>query len=279
MSGYAWTVTNALSSLAASAFTWASGPSDATRLYMTDGRMGKQFACTSASSGNTLTVDFGTATALTGWALLNHNLASFGGAVTLVIQGADDSGFSVNLVTAKASTTLDFTSPHEKDCVLQMASVSKRYWRLVFTWTGDKVLKVGEVFAYASANRSALSRKDIYGQSAEGYRVRTVKVETDHLEQRGYLVAGPQRMKKLVFSDQSEAENAELLALWAAARETVPVLFITSQNEVDTAAAAVDQDVMFAQLRREDFMSAFVDYSRRGPPELLLVNMGREVGA
>lgn len=277
MAGYAWTTTNAVGSLAAAAFTWASGPSDDTRLYMRDGRMGKQFTCTTANGGNTLYVDFGTATSLKGWALLNHNLASFGGTVSVQIQGADDAGFTTNVVTAKDVTTLDFTAPHAKDHVLQFAAVSRRHWRLVFTWTGDKVFKVGEVFAYASA--TALTRRDNYG-SGEGHEYRLASVESDNMEERSYLLAGPRRTKRLVFGDRSEAERAELEALFYAAKASVnPVLFILSQNEVSTAAAAVDTDVMFGKLADVAFDFEFSDYSRNNAPTLVLRNLAREVGA
>lgn len=275
---YAWTTTNALAGLSASAFTWASGPSDDTRLYMRDGRMGKQFVCLTANGGNTLYIDLGSATSLKGLALLNHNLASFGGTVSAQVQGADNSGFTVNVVTAKALTTLDFTKPHDKDFVLQFAAVSRRYWRIILTWTGDKVLKVGEVFAYASV--TTLTRKDIYGSSGEAREVRVASTESDAMEQRNYLLAGPRRRKTMVFQDLTASERQELEALWDATRGPVtPVLWVLEKNEVSTAASADEQDVIYGRLELTDFAYGFSDYSRYSVPSLILVSLGREVGA
>ena len=274
---YAWTVTNALASLAAGNFVWQSGPSDATRLFMRDGRMGKQFVCTAASGGNTLNIDMGAATSLKGFAFLNHNLASFGGTVTVQVQAATLSDYS-NAADAKAITTLDFTKPHDKDVVLQFPAVSKRYWRLIFTWTGTQTLKVGEVFAYASV--TAISRRDVYGTSGEGHEYRIAEVESDNMERRGYLLTGPRRRKVLAFVDLSEAERAELETLFYAAKSCVtPILFVLEQNEVSTAAAATEQDVMFGTLDNTDFFYGFLDYSRNSVPTLTLRNLGREVGA
>lgn len=275
---YAWTVTNALASLAEGSFIWTSGPNDATRLHMRDRRMGKQFTCTAAASGNTLTIDLGTATSLSGFAFLNHNLASFGGTVSCQIQGADDFAFSVNVVTAKAITTLDFTRPHDKDFVLQFPAVSRRWWRLIFTWTGTKTLKVGEVFAFASS--TTLTRRDIWGPSGEGWEYRLASTESDALEHRAYLLAGPRRTKRLVFGDLSSTERIELEALFFAAQGPVnPVLFITEKNETSSAATADEQDVLFAKLDLEAFDFKFADFSRFDVPELLLRSLGREVGA
>lgn len=275
---YGWAVTNALASLAASAFTFTSGPNDDTRLYLRDRRMGKQFVCTAASSSVTITVDLGTATSLKGWALLNHNLASFGSAITVATSAADDSGFSVGVVTPKSTTTLDFTRPHDKDFVLQFPAVSKRYWRLGISWTGTKTLKIGELFAYSSV--TTLSRKDIYGASSDGAAIRVAQAESDNMEPRAYLLAGPQRTKKLSFSDLSDSERAELEAMWLAAQGPVsPVLFVTDVNETTSAATASEQDVLFAKLDLDAFVYNFTDYSRFGVPALTLRNLAREVGA
>lgn len=277
MMAYAWTVTNALAALAEDAFVWTSGPSDTTRLYMRDRRMGKQFVCAAANLTNSLTVDFTAATSLKGWAVLNHNLASFGGAVTVTITAAPDAAFATP-VTAKATTTLDFTKPHDKDFVLQFPAVSRRYWRITFGWTGSQALKVGEVFAYASA--TALARKDIYGSSGEGHEIRVAQVESDNMEQRSYLMAGPRRSKRMAFSDLSPSERVELEAIFYATKGPVnPVLFVLSQNEVATAAAADDTDVMLATLDLVDFSYSDPDYNRYVPPVLLLRNLAREVGA
>lgn len=274
---YAWTVTNALASLAAGNFVWASGPADATRLYMRDRRMAKQFVCTAAASGNTLSIDMGAATSLTGLAFLNHNLASFGGTVTAQVQAATFSDYS-NAADAKAITTLDFSAPHAKDFVLQFPAVNKQYWRIIFTWTGTKTLKVGEVFAYSTV--TALSRKDLYGASGEGHEYRLAQVESENMELRSYVLAGPRRSKRMTFGDESLTERQELETWWRASKGPVnPVLFVLSQNEVSTAAAADDTDVMFGSLILAEFNFQFFDFSRYAVPELVLRNLAREVGA
>jgi len=275
---YGWTTTNALASLAASAMTWTAGPADDTRLYLRDRRMGKQYVCTAASSGNEFTFDLGSAQALKGIALLNHNLASFGGTVTCQVLAADDSGFTTNLVTAKNVTTLDFTRPHEKDFVVQFASVTRRWWKMLLTWTGTKTLKVGEVFAYSSV--TTLSRRDIYGKSGETREIRTVDVESDSLERTSYLLAGPRRSKRLSFSDLSESERQELEALFESSVGPVnPVLFVTDVNETATASSASEQDVLFAKLDLDTFAYDFTDFGRYKPPDFVLRNLAREVGA
>ncbi len=274
---YAYAITNKLATVALAQITWQSGPTDITRAYMMDRRMAKQFVCTAAAGGNTLNIDFSGSTPVTGVAFLNHNLASFGGTVTVQVQGATLSDYS-DAVNAKAICTLDFTQPHAKDFVLQFPQTFKRYWRVIFTWTGTQTLKVGEVFWYSSA--TAFTRKDIYGPSGEGHEYQVVQTESDNLERRAYMQAGPRRMKRMSFTDLTIAERMEWEALFFAAKGPVlPVLFILNQNEVSTAAVADDTDVMFAKVDLTSFDYLFTDFSRYAPPAIVLKNLAREVGA
>ena len=277
---YAWTTTNALASLAAANFTWLLGPNDDSRIYIRDRRMGKQFVCTSGSTANGLTIDMGVATSLSGFALLNHNLATFGGTINVSVSAADNAGMTVNLVSAKSNTPLDFTRPHDKDHVLQFPAVSRRYWliNIGYGTAGSKTLRIGEVFGFAST--TALTRMDVYGASGESADMRFAAVGSDNMEERAYLLAGPQRTKRLSFTDITESERQELEAIFHAAQGRVnPVLFVLNKNETTGAAAAADQDVMFAKLDLDSFGYQFTDFSRYAPPALVLRNLAREVGA
>lgn len=274
----AYVVSNLLSGLAASAFTVASGPSDSTRAYLNDGKTNKLFTCTAAGSGNTFSIDLGSAQSVMGLALLNHNLSTFGGTVTAMVQGADDSGFSVNLVTAKALTTLDFTQPKHKDHVFQFSAHTKRYWRIVLTWTGTQTMTVGELFLFAASTQ--LSRKDVWGASGDGERFNIKTVTSEYLETRGYLLAGPQRQRRLVYQDLTLSEQAELRTWWRAVNGPLtPFLWIESYEAVDTAAAASEQEVIYGKLGLSEFAVSYPDFSRYAPPPLIITALGREKGA
>ena len=47
----------------------------------------------------------------------------------------------------RRSTTIVTTAPNHKDTALQFASVTKRYWRIIFVHTGTKIVTLGELLA------------------------------------------------------------------------------------------------------------------------------------
>lgn len=280
---FAYAVTNALTGLAAASFTPGSGPSDATRAYLNDGRMDRQYTFTAAASSNTLVIDMGSATTLRGIAVLNHNLVDSVAPRAITVEAADNSAITVNPVTAKlASTVTDDssdTNPVNKDTVLQFAAVTKRYWRLTFAWdSGTFALKVGEIFAYASSTQ--LTRGQVDG-SGETERIIAPTVEMQNGETRSAFIAGPVRTKHLrSHSTLSTSERKELLTLWRLLRGPVtPFLWIESYEATSASALLPEQDCIFGRLMLPDFAWTWTDYNLSQPPEFVLQSLGREVGS
>jgi hypothetical protein len=280
---FAYATTNALSSRVAGDFTPGSGPSDATRAYLNDGRMDRQYVFTAAASSNTLVIDMGSATTLRGIAILNHNLVDSVAPRYITVEAADDDAITVNPVTAKGSTTVTDdstdTNPVNKDTVLQFAAVTKRYWRLTFAWdSGSFALKIGELFAYAASTQ--LSRGQVDG-SGETERIIAPTVEMQNGETRSAFIAGPVRIKHLRSdSTFSTSERKELLTLWRLVRGPVtPFLWIESYEATATSALLPEQDCIFGRLMLPDFAWTWSDYNLSQPPEFVLQSLGREVGS
>ena len=279
---FAYAVTNALSGLAAAAFTPGSGPSDATRAYLNDGRMDRQYEFTGGVASNTLVFDMGSATALKGIAILNHNLASADAPRYISIQAADDAAITVNAVTVKSNSEVTDgntdTNPANKDTVLQFATVTKRYWRINFDWDNTFQLKVGEIFAYAAVTQ--LTRGMVDG-SGETERIVAPTVEMQNGETRSAFIAGPVRTKHLRSdSSFSTTERKALLTLWRATRGPVtPFLWIESYEATAVAAALTEQDCIFGRLILPEFAWTWTDYNLSQPPEFVLQSLGREVGS
>lgn len=279
MGAHAYSVTNLLEGLAATAFTF-SNAATSNRSYLNDGRMDLQMLVgASVASGLTLVIDMGSAVALAGFAVLNSNCAAQKTDAALRIRAADDSGISTNVVTAKAASTLySTTSPRNKDHVLQFSSVTKRYWELTWTWTGNVTnFKIGELWAYSAS--VALSRRSIWG-SGEGKKMFTAKANFDTGEKRGLKLGGPQRVLDLRFSDLSASERDELDVMWAAAEADVaPLLWIDSRETVATAAASDEQNCVFGRLEDDELFFENQDHGRYAPGGFKLRSAGREAGA
>lgn len=281
---FAYATTNALSALSASAFTPGSGPSDATRAYLNDGRMDRQYVFTAAASSNTLVIDMGSATTLRGLAILNHNLVDSVAPRTIKIEAADDAAITINAVTAKGTTTVtddgSDTNPTNKDTVLQFAAVTKRYWRLTFAWdSGSFALKIGELFAYASSTQ--LSRGQVDGSGETERMVVTNPVELQTGDTRFGFLGGPVRTKHLRSdSTLSTSERKELLTLWRLLRGPVtPFLWIESYEASASSALLPEQDCIFGRLALPDFAWTWSDYNLSQPPELVIRSLGRELGS
>ena len=272
--GYA--TANALTGLAATAFTWSSGYTTG-RSRLNDG-LQDELAAGSASAqapGQTLAVDLGSATALVGVALLNHNLAAAG--YNVKVEGADDSGFSVNLVTAKAATTIETTAPWHKDAVLQFPSVTKRYWRLTFSGGGSLTVTLGELQFLTSI--TTLSRQPIYGGYAQTERYVTNRVESRTGQTRSTYLAGPIRSLRLPFKDSSTSQKAELFTMWRATRGGTSRLLWLEYIESDSFSGSYDAQHCLWGRVQETLGWVNADYGLYDVDGLELIGEGREVGS
>lgn len=275
----AYAVSNALSALAAGAFTFAAGPADATRLFLTDRRMDKRYATTSNSGGNTLVIDMGSAVSLVGFAVLNSDIAGAGGTPTLRVRAADDSGITTNVITPKSATTLNTSAPRERDHVLQFAATAtKRYWEIAWVWTGSYQLHIGEIYALTASTQ--LSRVGIYG-SGGGEHYKSVQSQMQYGETRGYFMAGPLRSLTLKWQDWTPSQLNELLAMWRATKGLVtPFIFIPSYEATNTAAAVDQQEVLFGRMMGpgNDFDWTQPDFNLFQPPDVQILSAGRQAG-
>lgn len=274
--GYA--VTNALTGLAASAFTWSSGYTT-SRTRLNDGILDEPAASAASAqaSGQTLKIDLGSAQSLLGFALLNHNLAS--GACTVLVEAATLSDYS-DAATIKAASTIVTTAPNHKDSFLQFPltqpSVTWRYWRLTFAHTGTKIVTIGELLAPTTV--TTLSRHTIYGDG-ESERALMNRVSSGTGHQRATYLGGPLRTKRLVYKDLSTSEKAELRAMWAATTYGVNNLLWAEYIEsTNTAATAAAQECLWGKIE-DTFEWTCDDYGLFTTNPFNIVGQGREVGA
>lgn len=275
---FAYATTNLLSGLAAGSFTFSTGagPADATRLYLNDGKMDAQYSATAGTTAETIQIDLGSARAVSGIAILNHNLAALGGG-TITITAAASSDFLTSPVTPKATTTVNATAPKHKDTVLQFASTTKRYWRIAFTHVGSTALKLGELFFYAAS--TSLSRDQADG-SGESERLVVADVRMQQGSVRGIFFGGPIRRKRLRTADWTTTQRDQALTLWRAVLGPVsPFLWIESYEATSTAAAVAQQDCIYGRLQLPEFEWSWVNFDITQIPELLIESEGRERGA
>lgn len=271
--GYA--ITNAISGLAATAFTWSSAFTT-NRDRLNDGKGDWLVAGSSSAqaSGQTLTIDLGSATAIVGVALINHNLAS--GACTVQVSSDDNSGFSSPTVR-KSATTINTSAPYEKDTILQFTSASERYWRLTFAHTGTKIVTLGELLLFTTI--TTLSRAEVFGRGEEE-RYPQNRIESPTGFQRATSLSGVQRVKRLPFKDlRGTSERDELMTMWRATRGgALNLLYIDEIDSNTSAGDAQSQQCLWGKLQAtmgwtED------DYSVYEPTELVLTGQGREVSS
>ena len=272
--GYA--TANALTGLAATAFTWSSGYTTG-RSRLNDGLQDELAAGSSSAQapGQTLAIDLGSATAIVGVALLNHNLAAAG--YNVKVEGADDSGFSVNLVTAKNATTIETTAPWSKDAVLQFPSVTKRYWRLTFAGGGSLTVTLGELQLLTSI--TTLSRQPVYGGYAQSERYVLNRTESRTGQTRSTFLAGPIRSLRLPFKDTSTSQKDELFTMWRATRGGNTRLLWLEYVESDTFASSyASQHCLWGRVQ-ETLGWVNADYGLYDVDGLELIGEGREVGS
>lgn len=272
MASHAYALVNAASGLAVAAF--GGDATGAQRSRLNDGHMDRLFSAGALASNCTITIDFGTATSLVGIALLNNNLAT-ATAPTVTIQGDSLSDFST-AVTAKAASTPATTKPRHKDHAFIFPAVSKRYWRVQLAWTGTFTFTLGELFCITTLN--ALSRRSVYG-SGESEEYRNSENTSETGERRSRFLAGPIRSKRLDFVDNDETARDELMALWRDSYGGASsLLWVDDVNQVQTAAAAADQQCLFGKVQPSWGWSQ-TDYGLFTLTGLELRSQGRELGA
>lgn len=272
--GYAYA--NSLAALGATAFTWT--PSVTTnRGFVNDGEMAKRFELTSASDISVV-IDLGAAVAMTGFALLNHSAVVDSGNLStwlMEIKGADDSGITTNVATPFASY-LHHYAPDDKDHVCLFASTTRRYWKLNWQGAVAVTLKVGEIYGIAASGLTTITRLKLYGHGeSEQYFVNTAKSDTGW--SRSTFLAGPQRTKRLPFSELTLAERREVMAMWRRSRGgSNPLLWI--ENATIPVPDGGAQQCLYGRMQPSVGWSEG-DYNLYAPTEFTIESLGREVGA
>lgn len=96
------------------------------------------------NNSQVLTIDLGAATEIDSLVIAKSN---HGNMETVVVEAADNSAFSTNLVTPIANLVIEMSqaSSTTQD-VYHFNAVTKRYWRLRYADTGGNVPQVGQVF-------------------------------------------------------------------------------------------------------------------------------------
>lgn len=282
---HAYATTNAITGLAAAAFSWnhAYSPSTAEKTALRDGKLAPRLTSGSASANPLyLVIDFGSATSIAGVAVLNHQLAAGGWTAPRITIEADTAGSFATAVTAKAATTLALTRHglQVKDTWLAFPAVSKRYWRLKFDEAGGGVdtrqVEIGELLFVASP--TSLTRMETYGGRRDlEYFVNEVKLDNGdvHSTFRG----GPLVTRRFSFAELKPTEKDEVLAMWHATRGgTTNLLWAEENNSTASAASAAEQECVYGRLQR-GFGMQLADHSLYNPDGLQLVSRGREMGA
>lgn len=281
MGQHGYVVTNALASLAAPAFTWSGGATP-DRDKLNDGRMDARYPAGTLGTGENVVIDMGTATSLIGFAVLNHSLVPQVASHTpqILIEAADNSGMSTNKVTPKALTNLyTSTTPRNKDHVLQFPAVSKRFWRLTWSWGGggNAGIFVGEILAYSAIN--LLSRRSVYGSGEQQDWV-IQQLQMQYGSKRSQFLGGPMRSLSFNWEDLTSAQRDELQGMWANTNGGAkPLLWVMSYESQSGAAADSEQECIYGRLTRPSFGWKEGDIQLFTPDSLLLQSEGREAGA
>ncbi len=246
------------------------------RPFLIDGRMDKQVEFVSDYQA-VVVFDFGGGILLRGWGVLNHNMAG-ADSPQVLIEGADNSTFSTNLVTAKAASNVNQVVPRHRDAVFQFATINRRYWRLTFSFGIPFAFRLGELIPYQSTDVIQLSRGYTDG-SSEPEEILSVGVQMMYGERRDVFLGGPMRHKRMRFQDYTAAQNAELMTMWRATKGPVnPLLWIESYEAVATAAAAAQQNCIYGKLDLQTFEAPYTDFDLVQPNELIIRQKGRGVG-
>lgn len=273
---HAYATVNAAAGLAASAFTFTNMTAS-NKAFLNDAAMDRVCSATASNATRSIDLDFGSATAIVGFALLNHNIASWS-PTSITIKAADAADFVSGLVTAKAASGVNTDAPNEKDLILQFPAYTKRYWRIEFASSATETLRLGELFALGSSALTALTRTKAYGHGeSEAYVTNRTESRTGNV--RSTFLAGPLRTKRLPFVDlQGVSQREELMAMWRAAKGDVTnLLWVEYVESTNTAATDAGMECLYGKLQpalswRE------TDYTLFDVDALELRQVGRDVG-
>lgn len=274
---HAYATVNAAANLGAAAFTFTNMTAS-NKAFLNDAAMDRVCSATASNATRSIDIDFGSATTIVGFALLNHNIAGWS-PTSITIKAADDSGFSVGIVTAKAASGVNTDAPNDKDLVLLFPAYTKRYWRIEFASSATETLRLGELFALGGTSPyTMLTRTKAYGHGeSEAYVTNRTESRTGNV--RSTFLAGPIRTKRLPFVDsQGVSQREELMAMWRAAKGDVTnLLWVEYVESTNTAATDAGMECLYGKLqpalswRETDFTLFDVD-------ALELRQVGRDVG-
>ena len=271
----AYAITNLLTGLGATAFTWSSAYT-VSRQRINDGVQDEQAAgsLTAQASGQYLQVDLATGKDVRGIAFLNHNLTG----CSVEVRASNDVAFG-SFTTLRAATVINTSTPYEKDCWLTCATGSSlRYLRIIFTHTGTRIVRFGELLVVENGNLVVLSRTSAYG-AGEEERYVTNRVESATGQVRATLLSGSIRTKTLPYVDLTGAsQRDEMMAMWRATFGGVKtMLFIDVYNSSAAAVSdLVGQQCLWGKLQ-ETLGWTENDYRLFGIDGLRLVGLGRGV--
>lgn len=264
---HAYMTTSKLAGLADAAITVSAGTTT-NRGRLVDSRVDKTFAPGSVASGWNIKFDLGSAQAITAFAILNHNLATF--SAVCKIEGADDSAISANVVTFKSDTTL-----RANDAILQGESVSRRWWRLTFTWSASQSPTIGEIYAGVS---SVISRFTTFGNE-RGRVHKTVLNESDYGMLFGNFLSGPIRTRTLIWEDLSETEKDEIVAMHSAVKgNAFPLVWAEIYEASSSAADSAHQETIFGHFTESNLDAKESDYNLYGQISLTVLEQTKGVG-
>lgn len=278
---------NALVGVATSAFSWSNAYAMATleKNAIADGKMSSLATSGTASAAPIhFIIDFGSATSIRGFALLNHNLGDgTWTAPTVRVQCDSASDFST-ATTVKAASTIPLLTRgyRTKDTALMFSSGSARYWRLTFAETSgtpNRIVSFGELFAIGTTVPVvSLSRTPIYGEGIS-YEYLHNEVELSNGDVSRSLRAGPVATRSFTFDDQTEAQRDELLTMWHASQGGVTsLLYIPGYVANSSAATAAEQECMLGRLQPTMGWTQ-PDYAVFGLSGFELRSRAREIGA
>lgn len=243
---HAYAITNALTGLAATAFTWSSGYTTG-RDKLNDGLQDElaQAGAAAGASPTRLVIDMGVATSISAFALLGHNLST--GSCSVTVEAADAADFVSGYVVAKNPSTVPTAAPNDRDLVLQFPAASKRYWRLGIYFSGSKLVTIGELLALAAP--TSLSRTRIWGHG-ETERYITNRNESPTGSVRATLLSGPVRSKRFSFKDLvGTSQRDELMTMWRATRGGVlPLLWLDTVESTADGATSAGMECLWGRL-------------------------------
>lgn len=229
------------------------------------------------TTGTFIGLDLGAAKTVGVIALIGHNLGSF--YPDVVIIAADDSIFTVNVVTALASAQFQTERYAAGNTAFFFPAVySRRYWRLALFFGGSQTFRVAELVV---GQLTSLGRSNGLG-GGEALSYSHQKVTTAQGEVRRRPLSGPFREVTLKLQDASE--DVELTAWRAMFRAGMggakPVLWLPYGPELglpDNGHVGIAQECVFGRLISSELERSESSPGIWQPGELVLREHGREL--